>query len=167
MSNLISNYVEEGKQFRIVGDISDSKKNICKKVIEGDLFIIPNLAMSVSNYFSQERFDSWIDEKVEEVADTMDMRTHDLSADRFIQIWATSPRSENWCDHGMGIGYGHFPSHIPARWLEGLREDDVLVIAGVKNRFYLRCRQDPYRYGSMSPFERCLESVNKDYVSKL
>lgn len=164
MSNLITTQIENGRQFRTIGDVSDT--TIDKPIVEGDLFIIPNLAMSVSNYFTQERFDSWVEEHVQEVQDTMDLRTHDLSADRFIQIWATSPKSENWADHGMRLGYGHFPSFLPAKWLEGLKEDDVLVIVGVKNRFFLRCKQEAYRYRSFGSFEQCLERVNRDYVSK-
>lgn len=165
MSNIITR-TENGRQFRIVGETEPAVSNICKKVIEGNVFIVPNLAMSESNYMGHKYYDPWVEEKIADASEIIDMRTHDLTQDRFIQIWTCSPESENWSDHGHPQIHGHFPDRIPAKWLEGLTEGDVLVLVGKNQRYFLVCNQTSYRYQRFGTFEEVLDRVNKDYVPK-
>lgn len=166
MSTLISTRIENGRQFRIVGETEPALQNICKKVIEGEIFIIPNLAKSPSSYWGQERFSEYVEQVVKYASDVMDIRTHDLSEDRMVEVWTTSEDSDNWSDHGHPRIEGRFPDRFPAKWLEGLTEGDVLVLVGKNQRYFLVCNQTSYRYQRFGTFEEVLDRVNKDYVPK-
>ncbi len=158
--------IENGRQFRIIGETEPALANVCKKVLEGEIFIIPNLSKSPSSYWGQDRFNEYVDQVVRHASEVMDLRTHDLSADRMVEVWTTSEESDNWSDHGHPKIEGRFPDRFPAKWLEGLNEDDVLVLVGKKQRYFLVCRQTTHRYRRFGTFQEVLTKVNKDYVPK-
>jgi len=166
--SLLPGVREEGHEvvYNLVLGHSENTREMVETfpTVKGDIFIVPNLAMSPSNYFGQARYNEWLNEKVEETKNLFDMRTHDLTEDRMIQVWVTNSDSENWSDHGCNALPGRFPSYIPAKWLEGLKEGDVLAIVANGVKIALRCRQTPYRYGRFGTFEEVFERVNKDYV---
>ena len=153
-----------GDRYNVVAAASKSEEEIADlPVVHGKLFIVPNTALSPSSYWGQKAFDDLVSDHVEAVAKTMNLRTHDLSQDRMVQVWAHDDKSENWSDHGHPI-VRRFPSHLPAKWLVGLKEGDYLSIIVNNCKILLECRQQGFRYGRFGTFEQVLNKVNKDYV---
>lgn len=154
----------EGKRFNVVAASAKTEEEIAAlPVLKGSMFIIPNTALSPSSYWGQEAFDELVSDHVNSAAKVLDLRTHDLSKDRMVQVWVHSSECENWGDHIHPV-IGRFPSHVPAKWLEGLAEGDTLAIVGHKAKMLIRCQQHGYRYQRFGTFEQVLKQVNKDYV---
>lgn len=132
--------------------------------LRGKVFVVPNLAMSASNYFGQERYAEWVREQRVDHADILSHDTHDVEHDRFVQVWCHGEDSKDWGSHGVTGIEGYFPSHLPAAWFEGLNEGDIIAIVCRNVRVYLMCDQRGGRYSFAGDFGHAFSSVNKDYV---
>ncbi len=148
-----------------------------KKVVEGDVFVIPNSSEKLDSFCEPE----WLMEKLRRNAGI-----YANYSDMMVELWICSSQCDNWADTPGGfqkeaeikfneegkIGLtrnqrviGYFPKHFPASVVEGKKEGDVIELDnpeyGVKIK--LTCRQLNYRYKNIpkknSRFEDTLNFV--------
>ena len=133
-----------------------------KKIVKGDIFIIPNGKVNIENFFRPEV-------KKQQFTKATGYKIND--DDEMVQVWVTSEGIDNWqCHRGWleecqlkeeGGFHDLFPGYFPVRVLENLTEGDVLecIPQGGDVKIELTCRQKDYRYSRFGTFEECLRNL--------
>ena len=144
-----------------------------KKLVRGDVFIIPNICDRFETFPSDSR--EWIKEKHSHLTG-IEPKDEDI----MLQVWITSEECANWNDHQGGFQnvlglptttkwedsregrlLGYFPSYYPASIFAGKKEGDEVTLDcpeyGVQ--IVLTCRQRNYRYSRFGNFEEVFRKV--------
>jgi len=145
-------------------------------VVEGDIFIVPNGAVSING-----KNKILVPSSAQRILN--DAAQCGIAVDGLeplVQVWATSEESDNWADHGhpagpefyrgASSGFRGIPTFLPARVLEG-KEGEVLELpfdpdgSQSEPRYLLRLtrRQLPYRYRRFGTFENTLTARVKGW----
>lgn len=146
-----------------------------KKVIKGDVFIIPNYAREL-RVFSKD----WLKERLSRLAGIEFVRDDE----KMIQLWITSDKCENW-NHFAGFQktlgirkedfrnnyqdpeerrlLGYFPNYFPSRIFEGKNEGDTVKIDCPEYDVIIKltCKQLDYRYRDFGRFEEAFKYILK------
>ena len=146
-----------------------------KKVIKGDVFIIPNYARELRDFFVRD----WLREKLSRLAGIEFVRDDE----KMIQLWITSDKCENW-NHFAGFqkelgirkenlrnckdpeerGLLYFPNYFPSKIFEGKKEGDIVKIGCPEYDVIIKltCKQLDYRYRDFGRFEEAFKYVLKE-----
>lgn len=151
-----------------------------KKIIKGDVFIIPNYAVKLAD-FSEQEWKEWIKDKLSRLAGIEAVG----DKEKMIRLRITSDEYDNWQDRFarfqeiIGIReedfknsckssresrlLGHFPSYFPSRIFEGVKEGDKVTLDCPEYGaiIELTCKQLGYRYNmfGLERFEDVFQSV--------
>lgn len=159
-----------------------------KVVVDGsfEIFVVPNKAMKVEDFFFEEQRERTIREMTE-IAE-MNGKMFDPQDDKLVQLWWVGMGSENLCDHGAhcevdGFEYRFRPDNIqrlPKSFFMGLAEGDTFELK-IPARFVgyrkdangtetrgtnaiinatVKLNQGDYRYRRFGSFEEVVESVS-------
>ena len=113
-----------------------------KKIVKGDFFIIPNMPENVLAQISKSC--PQVAENRKKNLESFVGRTISLD-ESMVQIWATSPESDNWeCHRHPEIE--NFPTWLPAKELEGVKEGDTITLHQKDTIIELTAKQLEYRY---------------------
>lgn len=142
-----------------------------EKVIEGKIFIIPNLAAKESDFLSS------IDGIKTQVKNIFGIEPKPDC--KWVQIWATNQEFSNWRDHGTPwediLEYDpidqdySFPGWVPDHLLEGKLEGDHidsefdLPGTNIRIKLTLTCQQLRFRYERFGNFQEVLKYVSVEY----
>lgn len=139
--------------------------------INGKLFIIPNSPATKQNlgWYNPENWDNW----AKEAQSRLNNFEGNLTVEEpMIQVWATNKDCDNFADHiadyqkmigadvEVASGNNRFPTHLPLSLLNGLKENDTLVLhlkRGIE--IELTLSQTTTRYRRFGNFEDVLESI--------
>lgn len=144
-----------------------------KKVIRGDVFIIPNVCDQFMCFSPDSQ--EWIKEKHSRLTGI-----EPKDEDKMLQVWITSKQCGNWNDYLGGFQeilgieitreweksregrlLGYFPGYYPASIFAGKKEGDEVVLNCPEYdvQIVLTCRQKNYRYSKFGNFEEVFEKV--------
>lgn len=146
-----------------------------KKVIKGDVFIIPNYAREL-RFFGKD----WLKEQLSRLAGIEFVRDDE----KMIQLRITSDKCENWnhftgfqkalgiCKEDFRNNYqdpeerrllGYFPAYFPSRIFEGKNEGDTVKIGCPEYDVVIKltCKQLDYSYKDFGRFEEAFKYVLK------
>lgn len=153
-----------------------------KKVIKGDVFIVPNYASELNDF--PEHNQDWFKEKLSRLTGIEAEKE-----ERMIQLWITSNTCDNWQDRFAGfqkiIGIlnteseeikwenrrgrearllGYFPRYFPSKIFEGKNEGDIVTLDCPEYEVVieLSCKQLDYRYKNFGRFEEAFKYVLGD-----
>ena len=157
-----------------------TQNNNTTGTIKGRIFIVPNRKEKLSNYFDSFK------------RDAMDTFPSISEEDTLVQVWVTDMPLEDGSNYGrenlfngnesnwsagyehdsekdfafMGLKPGIFINYIPAKWLEGKKEGDVLNITIYDEeavnelaQYELICMQNKSRYSASGNFEEVFKKV--------
>ena len=145
------------------------------RIVEGDLFIVPNKASKAYEYCKGcDYFGNWSVLAQDGNPFKVDKR------DFCVHVWAVSKNedvskdaikdqklregSDDWASHNHPA-LGRFPHHLPYALLKDRKEGDIVEFdyqnEETKEVFIIRltCRQVEYRYRDWGNFEDCLKKV--------
>lgn len=146
-----------------------------KRVIKGDVFIIPNYAIKMADFPEQ----LWIKEKLSRLAGIETIG----DKEKIIRLCITSDDCDNWQKDFAGIQkiigvheedfqynckssresrlLGYFPSYFPSRIFEGVKEGDTVRLDCPEYNVVieLTCKQLDSRYNTFGRFEEVFQSV--------
>ena len=150
-----------------------------KKVVRGDVFIIPNVCDQFMCFSPDSQ--EWIKEKHKRLTGI-----EPKDEDSMVQVWITSDQCDNWQDRFAGfqkmIGLlktgedeiiwedkrgrearllGYFPGYFPSRIFKGKKEGDIVKIGCPEYDVIieLTCKQLDYRYRDFGRFEEAFKYV--------
>ena len=152
-----------------------------KKIIKGDVFIIPNCASKMADF--PEHTQDWFKEKLSRLTGI-----NIVEDEKMIQLWITSNNCDNWQDCFAGfqkaIGLikdeaeedlwekrgrearllGYFPGYFPSKIFEGKNEGDIVTLDCPEYNVVieLTCRQLDYRYRDFGRFEEAFQFVTRE-----
>jgi len=136
-----------------------------KKMIDGDVFVIPNSCCRVADLLpsSQE-------------AMIENLRRFGIDADMdtvLVQVWATGSKVDNWSCHGWlpeilndeeldnadFLRISRFPDYLPVDLFSGRVEGQIVTITTTEPKvtINLKLNQLQYRYKDWGPFEKVLQ----------
>ena len=132
-----------------------------KKVVKGDIFIIPNMPTTLGE---GTLFNKMMRPKLESVGlkNTPDNEV-------LIQVWVTSSECDNWPNHHgaynnmMGTKDEMFPGYLPSSLFKDKKEGDVVSFENDTTKFELTCTQKNYRYRAFGSFEKVLSDLLNAY----
>ena len=147
--------------------------SMLKKLIKGDIFIIPNGACKGVEYR-----DNPINKKRLETIFQFLKDEKSFDEEIFIEVWSTTPGdpNSNWVDGGFdngdeeklssnwpvvdGVGDKRMLKLFPYSLLKDKKEGDIIKFSFEDVEFELTCNQLDYRYHKYGKFEEILERVS-------
>ena len=148
--------------FFIIKKKKKKNKIMEKKIVRGDIFIIPNMPTTLGE---GALFAKMMCPKLESVGikNTPDNEV-------LIQVWVTSPECDNWPDHHRsyndmmgGTEDEMFPGYLPSSLFKDKKEGDIVSFENDTTRFELTCTQKNYRYRAFGNFEKVLSDLLNAY----
>ena len=127
-------------------------------MITEDMFIIPNMPEDILFQIKEslpEMADNYIKRIENLIGNPVDIK------ESMVQIWVTSPDSDNWTDNGHPELKERFTKYLPASVLKDVKEGDVLHFNLENKQVELKANQLGYRYARFGKFEEVYESGQK------
>ena len=119
-------------------------------MIIGDMFIVPNMPEDIL-FQINESLPSMAADYIKRIENLTGKKV-DIK-ESMVQIWVTSPDSDNWTDHGHPELKERFTKYLPASVLKDVKEGDVLHFNLENKQIELKANQLGYRYARFGKFE--------------
>jgi hypothetical protein len=123
--------------------------------IRGNIFIVPNRACQLEDWFAQSTRDSF-----RKSLSNLGLKPEG----KLVQVWYTSQDCENWTSHRWPenpefFGAHGLPERLPESLLEGVKEGDEISLHFGEKTLRLTATQKSYRYARFGTFEETFELV--------
>jgi hypothetical protein len=116
--------------------------------------------------------DDYYIERLEDQISCLGLKIDLHPNDMLVQVWCTSPDSENWQDHGgLQLGGhkltpGEFPGYLPVRLFDGKTEGMTIEIEAENGEIIeLTLSQLKYRYRRFGTFDQVLKQLKEVVAS--